>query len=681
MNQFFDKVIKTTFYLLFFLIPLVFYPYTSEIFEFNKITTIYAGVVVIATSWIAKMILEKKFILRRTILDIPLLIFISSQLISTITSIDFHTSVFGYYSRFNGGFLSILCYAILYWAFVSNIDKNSVKNILSGLVISSVIVSTFAFFEHYGHSLSCLLITGKFNVSCWIQDVQNRVFATLGQPNWLATFLVSVIPINWYLGYKNNWRKIFPYLISSFFLIILLFTKSRSGLLGYIVTFGVFWGYLFLKNKTKMILSFSVIFIIFLISVFIIGTPWTNTFKNLVTKNTEINTKSVGPALETGGTESGEIRKIVWKGAVNIWKNYPIFGSGVETFAFSYFEFRPVEHNQVSEWDYIYNKAHNEYLNFAATTGSFGLISYLILIGTTIALFVKNLFSKTQNEKILTLALFSGYLGILITNFFGFSVTIISLFIFVFPAISISFEGDSIKTKVNILSSKEKIYIFLVLIIGSYFLYSISNYWYADILYAKAQNLNRNGRYVDASLQISKAILKNKSEALYYNELATSAAFIANAYQESNNNEEAQKYSKIFEQNIQKSMSLSPKNLNIKRNAASLYTKLSALNSNYLIKANSILITSEKYSPTDPRVKLNLAGTFIRLGNLESAEKILKEVVVLKPDYKEGRYALAALLSNNGNKTEALKNIDYILKNVDPNDKNFKSLREDIQKE
>jgi O-antigen ligase len=134
---------------------------------------------------------------------------------------------------------------------------------------------------------------------------------------------------------------------------------------------------------------------------------------------------SNSPALETGGTESGTIRRIVWKGAFEIWKNYPLLGTGPETFAYAYSQFRPKEHNLVSEWDYIYNKAHNEYLNLAANTGTLGLMSYLILIGSAILLFIK----KGRIEYL------SGYVGLLISNFFGFSVVPTQLILFLFPAI------------------------------------------------------------------------------------------------------------------------------------------------------------------------------------------------------------------------------------------------------
>ena len=89
---------------------------------------------------------------------------------------------------------------------------------------------------------------------------------------------------------------------------------------------------------------------------------------------------SEGPALESGGTESSTIRKFVWLGALEVFRHYPILGTGPETFAFSYPMFKPVGHNLTSEWDFIYNKAHNEFLNILANVGLLGFLSYISII-------------------------------------------------------------------------------------------------------------------------------------------------------------------------------------------------------------------------------------------------------------------------------------------------------------
>src|SRR3990172_219995 len=184
--------IAIIFYLAFFIIPLVFHPQTSELFEFNKMVLTYALTVVIVCFWFIRMILEKKIVFRRTILDIPLIIFLTSQTLSTLISIDSRTSLLGYYSRFHGGLLSSYSYALLYWAFVSNMDRQKTLNAIKSLLASATVVSLYAILQHFG-----------IDAHIWVQDVKNRVFSTLGQPNWLAAWLVAIIPVIWAMAVSN----------------------------------------------------------------------------------------------------------------------------------------------------------------------------------------------------------------------------------------------------------------------------------------------------------------------------------------------------------------------------------------------------------------------------------------------------------------------------------------------
>ena len=64
---------------------------------------------------------------------------------------------------------------------------------------------------------------------------------------------------------------------------------------------------------------------------------------------TKTVTKTVAPTPppspvsngEFGGTDSSKIRLLVWRGAIDIWLHNPIFGSGLETYAFAYYQYRP----------------------------------------------------------------------------------------------------------------------------------------------------------------------------------------------------------------------------------------------------------------------------------------------------------------------------------------------------
>jgi len=386
MKKNLDKLIPTLFNILFFFTPLILFPKTSELFEFNKIVFIYLITTLILATWLTRMVITKKIIFRRTILDIPLLIFLISQFLSYLASIDKHTSLLGYYGRFNGGLVSSLTYSLLYWAYVSNMKPKSTRKSLYFLFTSAFLVSIYGVVQHFG-----------VDKNLWVQDVQNRVFSTLGQPNWLATFVVALIPLSYAFSLKT--KRVAWWGLSIILFIVLLYTKSRSGLLGLLVADIILWFNYFLSRRNtnnirkKILKVFALWHLVLGVVIFLISTPWTPNLENIVlNRDSDRNIdSSVGP----GGTESGEIRKIVWKGAIEVWGHYPVFGSGVETFAYSFYEFRPKEHNLVSEWDFLYNKAHNEYLNTAATTGTIGLTAYLILISASLYQISKN--SKNQN--------------------------------------------------------------------------------------------------------------------------------------------------------------------------------------------------------------------------------------------------------------------------------------------
>jgi putative inorganic carbon (HCO3(-)) transporter len=217
LTHYADKTIEYLFYALFFFTPLILWPGTSEVFEFNKMLFVYLITVLIAASWIFKWIIQKKITIRRTPLDLPILLFLASQVLSTIFSIDTHTSLYGYYSRFHGGLISTISYITLYYAFVSNIKPPTIRFVIYTVLSSAALVAFYAILEHFG-----------IDKSLWVQDVQNRVFSTLGQPNWLSAYLVAILPIPIFLAISSKNKK-----ISTCYLLLatcyLLLMPHRSG--------------------------------------------------------------------------------------------------------------------------------------------------------------------------------------------------------------------------------------------------------------------------------------------------------------------------------------------------------------------------------------------------------------------------------------------------------------------
>lgn len=612
-------MIPFLFYILFFFVPLIVYPGTFELFEFNKMIFVYIITVLIIGFWIIRMIKNKKFIFRRTIFDIPLLIFLSSQLLSTITSMDFRTSLLGYYSRFNGGLVSNLCYSLLYWAFAANTESKYINRFFKAILVSTALISVYAILEHFGYSFSCLMFTGHFNVSCWVQDVQTRVFATLGQPNWLAAWLVAVIPLTWLLSLKKKGWLV----ISVVFFLTLLYTQSRSGLLAMAIADLIFWsGYFYISKRFNWL--FIICNLAFVVLFFV-----NNSSKLVTTTENATSTPAVGTALEAGGTESGTIRQIVWKGAIDIWKHYPILGTGVETFAFSYYNFRPVEHNLVSEWDFLYNKAHNEFLNYAATTGTLGLASYLLIIGTFGVYVLKNL-------DAINLALLSGYIAILITNFFGFSVVPIEILFFLFPAMAIATEHRTNNIEHSQKQNSSSYLTAFVVCTMLYALFAIGKYWYADTLYAQGLKYNSSGNYQAAQTVLDQAVKLSPNEAAFWGELSEVDANLA----------VKTKDNLLIDQAVSESdrtYSLSPKSVVLLRQRIAVFLRLASLDPNYILQAKEMLLATIKLAPTDAKLEYNLGLVDSAISLPDEAKQAYEKAVELKPNYTEASDALSKL--------------------------------------
>jgi len=671
---FLDRIIEFGFALIFLLVPLIFLPFTFELFEFNKIMLLWTLTIFILSGWAIKSILLKKIVFRRTFWDIPLALFLFSQLASLIFSIDPHTSFWGYYSRFNGGFLSLFTYALLYWTFVSNLNQKQAKRVLSLAFLSALLISFYAIMEHFGRSISCLIVSSQFNTDCWVQDVQARVFATLGQPNWLAAFLISLIPFTWLgMNQKHLSKKIIFTLLFALFYLALLFTNSRSGLMGFSLSLVIFWLIFFFDNrkkiKEKFLPSFGFMAIPLVLITLLVGTPWTPSLRKLSTTDYQLPiepeensiTQSQLISLQ-GGTESGEIRKIVWRGATDLWQKYPLLGTGPETFAYSYYWTRLREHNDTSEWDFLYNKAHNEFLNYAATTGTVGLVAYLGLIVTFIYLGLK------ERKNLICLAGLSGFTALNVSHFFGFSVVVSNLFFFLIPAFCLTMTLKE-KKSIKISSAKPNGgQIALLGIVVAFFIYglvSLVAFWQADILFASGNNLHNEGRHQEARQVLEQALILRK-EPVYLDSLSQTLANLA-LETIGQDEEKAQELAAQAVSLSDQAIAVSPFQLNFWKNRIRILYSFAKLNPQFTQNTIDTLKQAQKLAPTDSKISYNLGLIYLQTQQFDLAIQTLEETTQLKPDYVLAHYALSLALEEDGQKEEAREQLEFIINKIDPN--------------
>lgn len=678
----FQSLLILSFHALFLITPFIWVPANSELFEFPKTFFTYALTLVILFAWIGKMLLRRKIIFKRSYLDLPLGFFLFSQLLSTLFSIDIHTSMFGYYSRLNGGLLSILCYITLYFAIANNISRSQAKRLIQTLIISLSLTSFYSFFEHFGHSFSCLRIKHQFTDSCWVQDVQLRVFGTFGQPNWQAAYIVTLIflPLSQFISIFSSNSKKFKFksllsvnLIFALALLVLIFTKSRSGLLGFATGYTVFFSglILFTYNKSKHLrssfLGFGLSSCVILLCLLVFGQNIHPKLDQILNQTNQSSLSSqtakniTTPLQPIGGTDSKDIRLIVWRGALKLISKHPLLGTGVETFAYAYYGVRPRAHNDVSEWDFLYNKAHNEYLNYAANSGLIGLGTYLLFLFAFLAWTLKQVSTKNK-ASVQLIAIAAGFTALCVSNFFGFSTTTVNTLLFTLPALALVLsqsKRDSIKWPIT-LSNPFPALVILGLVMWITLL-KLNNRYTTDILYNQGSNALAANNLVNAISLLESSVKRVPDEPLYSDQL--SLAYSEAVVQLVGVNESTAAAEFAHQALIASDRTLSQNNvhLNFYKTRTRVFANLASLDPKYLQSAQKTLEAAIKLAPTDAKLYYNLALLYEQANDFDSAKSAYQTAIDLKPNYEAAHLDLGKLYLTRQQPEMAQKEFEYIL--------------------
>lgn len=393
-----------------FLTPLIFSLNTKETFEFPKMIFVYVVGATIIFLFLLKNIWWKSD--KLNISNYWVLAFVGSYGLATLTSSHVYTSVWGYYSRFNGGLISVLIFAGIYIVAVTLFDKEKLRELLLTSALSSLPVSIHAVYQY-------LEFTTK--------GLETRVYSTLGQPNWLAAFLVMILPIGiGFLLRERSGKAVFWFVTSFFAFAGAWVTYSVSGLIGLTgVVSSLLWiNKQLVKSNVKKVLLLGIMCLMFsLATPGIIGEKLEDTFKDFK-KFVSLEIKIASAAETYNVSDSGSIRKGLWKGTLAIIfaepKNF-IVGIGPETFPYVFQKYRPSELNYTSEWEFILNKPHNYYLEVWVQLGVIGLIAYLGLVFKTL---------RFKDGLVVPMLI-----GFYLTNIFGWPTVTTTLIFWVLMAI------------------------------------------------------------------------------------------------------------------------------------------------------------------------------------------------------------------------------------------------------
>ncbi len=402
------KAYKFLFSLLLFLTPLLVVTNTNELYEFPKMFFVYfVGSTTIFLFFLQYVLSKEPPSLKK--FPIPVAAFFIVNIFATAFSSHLYTSVWGYYSRFNDGMVSLFIYIGLFYIFINLKNILNIEKLLIIPIITLIPINLFAITQHYFRHIP-------------------RVYSTFGNPNWLAVYIIMVLPVVLHFLLTTNEPRQKNFFIAVFLMSYagLWFTYSLSGLLGLIVSLSVYALInkdTVLKNRKTVGVLFCLMLIFSSLQPGIYKSRINDVFFDLKKVHAQENKQNDTNSNQL--SDPGFIRLNVWQGTLNIVMQNPknfLLGTGPETFPYVFQQHRPQELNYSSEWDFILNKPHNYFLEILSETGISGLASFVAIMYMSL--------KNRHNYAAASLA------GFYTTMFFGFPTVAVALLFWLYIGIA-----------------------------------------------------------------------------------------------------------------------------------------------------------------------------------------------------------------------------------------------------
>ena len=351
--------------------------------KFRMFSYGYIGLLLINIIIILFIFLKKKY--KKNKIDIFLLLIIIFAVISTIFAYNPMKALFGEWDRYEG--LFIICYYISTVFITSYLKKEDRKMIVYAILVFCFIQSMYSFAQKFN----------LFNVHTKIKNGSRWATGFTSNRNFFGTLMLLCMgySIGLYIESKEKVRTVVFLILTYLFSLGLLLSKARSCLVGLIAIMIILFIY---AIKNKYIKKYIVLFLVLTFStIFMQSINLTPVVRYFNTTTNEIKEITKGNSDESYG--SGRIE--LWKETIKIVPRYIIHGVGVDNFG-NVLDGKPIKSTK-----FIFDKAHNEYLQILVTMGIFSLISYLCMHFIIIKNGIVNTF---KNKEIYYILPVIGYL-------------------------------------------------------------------------------------------------------------------------------------------------------------------------------------------------------------------------------------------------------------------------------
>ncbi len=658
-------------------------PFSYDAFELPKVTVMRWVSGVILALWIFhqwgfkpdwKKDKEEKFSWRKCFaspLHLPVFYFALVLIVCSIFTIDPLSSLKGTYKRQEGLF-TLLNYIFLFFAAAHfTRGEKKIRACLSLCIAAGTLTSLYAVLQHFGFDI-------------FSTKGEERSFSTLNHPNFLAAYLVLVMPFAFARmleaygsrvkdgsgargAQESKNAGVFGAVLYAtcfqLMVLALLFTYCRGAWVGHVFSLIVVLAFVGkdMLNKCRIPLAALFASLVFLTVLANQPTIHRGPFSLATRAASIVDTKNTTVVT----------RFIMWKCALKVIKAHPFTGVGLDGFKAIFPMVKPAEYVKYEGLHITADKAHNETLHITATLGFAGFLGYIWIFVCAAFLFFKLFLSHFSSRSrfpdsvyLSAVSLFASFSGYILQNQFSFSVITTGMVSFMALGLLSScwmlcmkpeeaaggavavekLKGKKKKEKrakerdaapeFNFLSAPVPVLLCILIGVISYRPYAADHFFLKGELYGQAGYNN------DQIAFFEKAVVLNPYEEQYFIKLGE--AYEKKALTEPHAiHSAADAYKKASE--------LAPLNpYNFSKMGKAYVTLAKTEDKKWYDEALSVLETARKLDPYNPVFLNNLAAVYNDTKQPEKSLPLLEYSLKLTPEY-------TLALNNMGNALVQLK--------------------------
>jgi O-antigen ligase len=371
----------------------------------------------------------------RMSLFLPVLLFAGSYILSCILSATPRASIWGGYDR-SQGLYTFAAYLVVFFLAATHIKtREQVERIFTTVILTCIPIAAYGIIQRVG-----------WDPVPWQQmDPSKRASATMGNPVFLAAYLVIAIPLVVTRLTKAIYQKK-PLFIILYILPILLLTsaliltRSIFPLLALLCGIFIFLLILGWRYKTIWLLTIAVNIPIVIIALFVVFN-----LPAIITgaKFSEYSLPDFVRAEIEGGR--GKTRLLMWQGNMQLITDSPyrfVFGYGPESLATVYYKVFTMELTKYEGLTVHADRAHNVFLDAWVMQGLIGLIAYLFLLSSILYLGLKSVWQSSGTsppdrqylDNLLQIGLVSAIITHIVEGFFGIPITATTSYFWIYAA-------------------------------------------------------------------------------------------------------------------------------------------------------------------------------------------------------------------------------------------------------